>query len=171
MKEALIYGESGTVEFNVVESEEFNKSNTITSNPIEDGSRISDHVEKTQDSLSFTAHLTGDRAEDQYEILRKLHDNGDVCVFTYKNYITNVIIETLKSTSTKKNKNGYQIDITVRQIKTVSYQTVNTWLPIYETQMKNLEDAGNEQPEDDETDEETEESWLVSIGNKISGWF
>jgi hypothetical protein len=171
MAKGVLFSDNNYVQFDVIENEELEKSNLITTKPVEVGFNVTDHAKSNPDSFSFTAHLTDTDAENKYNKLKDMAYSKDICTFSHKNQLFNVLIESLKATADKGNKYGYLIDIQLKQIRISRSEQVRVFEPRYETQSKIQDQAGKKQPNEEEVSEETNSSLLKKIGDKITGWF
>lgn len=171
MATALLYNDSGTVSFDVVESEQLTLASTISDNAVEDGESIVDNVRTEPEELKITAHLTGSNAETMYKRLMDFWRNKSVNTFVHKNAVSSVVIEMMTGISDASNENGYQIDLTLRKIQRAILETTTVLTVSVATQAKDDDDAGREQEGTQVVDEEVAASWLTKMVDKIGSWF
>src|SRR5690606_22761332 len=88
-------GESGTVEFDAVISEEVEMSNRITYFAVEDGQDVADHVSLEPESLPISGVITGEDSFQRLTILRNFRNNKEILTFIGRNVFANGVIESL----------------------------------------------------------------------------
>ena len=98
----------GTVRFEplengIVEKESESYSSSVTSNPIEDGSDINDHVNNA---------------------LEAMRDARDIMTYIGVTRMSNLVFTSLKFDRSYKNKNGASFSATLKQIKTTAPEYV-----------------------------------------------
>lgn len=103
------------LESGAVTSESITRSNKVTSNPVEKGSDINDHVisNPTKFSISGTA-VGGMSAAGR---LTEMQEQGDIVTYIGKARMSDLVITDLKMDNKAKNKTGFDF--------TISFQTVN----------------------------------------------
>lgn len=99
----------------VVEKESESYSSTVTSNPIEKGSEINDHVNNSSGALSIAGTLVGGSKEKKD--LLKMRNERDIIKYTGKTQMKNLVFTSLKFDSTSKNKKGYTFSASLKQIQ------------------------------------------------------
>lgn len=163
------------VELDVITEESPQYKNEVTEHAVEDGDEIADHVRRRPRTIQLTAIVAGSDWETRYERLCELADEREVGEYVGVTVWENVVIEGLIPSHTSKAVNGVQISITLRQVQVARVETRTFIAPdpiapvpdqaaIPETQPK---ERGLQQPEVQEIDEETADSWLVSLGRSV----
>ncbi|CUK65248.1 LysM peptidoglycan-binding domain-containing protein [Listeria monocytogenes] len=92
---------------------------TITDNPVETGSPVSDHVQRETKTLEISGFLLGATAEKDYATLKSYAEKGTIVSFRGRVYFKNVIISNL-SKSYNTIKNGFEITVSLRDLRRAS---------------------------------------------------
>ncbi|EAE0558709.1 LysM peptidoglycan-binding domain-containing protein [Listeria monocytogenes] len=92
---------------------------TITDNPVETGSPVSDHVQRETKTLEISGFLLGATAEKDYATLKSYAEKGTIVSFRGRVYFKNVLISNL-SKSYNTIKNGFEITISLRDLRRAS---------------------------------------------------
>lgn len=113
----------GTVRFvplenGVVEKESESYSSSVTSNPIEDGADINDHVNNAMGTLSISGTIVG--GDSAINALKAMRDARDIITYTGVTRMSNLVFTNLKFDRSYKNKNGASFSATFQQIRTVA---------------------------------------------------
>ena len=132
---------SGTVRFNpmqtgVVEKESESYSSTVTSNPIENGSTINDHVNNDAASFSISGTIVG--GEGAINALKAMRDSRDIITYIGVSRVTNLVFTSLKFDRSYKNKNGAAFSATFKRVQTTSPE----YIPAGESLPMTSQDAG-----------------------------
>ena len=132
---------SGTVRFNpmqtgVVEKESESYSITVTSNPIENGSTINDHVNNDAGSFSISGTIVG--GEGAINALKAMRDSRDIITYIGVSRVTNLVFTSLKFDRSYKNKNGAAFSATFKRVQTTSPE----YIPAGESLPMTSQDAG-----------------------------
>ena len=132
---------SGTVRFNpmqtgVVEKESESYSSTVTSNPIENGSTINDHVNNDAGSFSISGTIVG--GEGAIKALKALRDSRDIITYIGVCRVTNLFFTSLKFDRSYNNKNGAAFSATFKRVQTTSPE----YIPAGESLPMTSQDAG-----------------------------
>lgn len=127
MAYTLVGRKGGTVRFEplengLVEKESESYSSSITSNPIEDGSNINDHVNNAAGTLNISGVIIG--GESAVNALKAMRDARDVMTYTGASRMSNLVFTSLKFDRSYKNKNGASFAATLKQILTTSPEYV-----------------------------------------------
>lgn len=117
----------GTVRLNaattgVVINESVQRSSKVTSNPVENGADINDHV--VNDPIKFTITGVTIGGDAQAAILRRMWQQKDILTYVGRNRISNCVITSYKSDSTAKNANGSNFTITLQVVNLASSEYV-----------------------------------------------
>ncbi len=132
---------SGTVRFipmrtGVVEKESESYSSTVTSNPIENGSTINDHVNNDAGSFSISGTIVG--GEGAINALKAMRDSRDIITYTGVSRVTNLVFTSLKIDRSYKNKNGAAFSATFKRVQTTSPE----YIPAGESLPMTSQDSG-----------------------------
>lgn len=92
---------------------------TITDNPVETGSPVSDHVQRETKTLEISGFLLGSTAEKDYATLKSYAEKGTIVTFRGRVYFKNVLISNL-SKSYNTIKNGFEITVSLRDLRRAS---------------------------------------------------
>ena len=118
----------GTVRFvpndtGVVEKESESYSSSITSNPVEDGADINDHVNNAQGQLSISGTIVG--GDSAIRKLKQMRESRDILTYIGVTRMTGLVITSLKFDRSYKNKNGAAFSLTLKQIRTTTSDYVS----------------------------------------------
>lgn len=132
---------SGTVRFNpmqtgVVEKESESYSSAVTSNPIENGSSINDHVNNEAGTFSISGTIIG--GEGAVNALKAMRDARDILTYAGVSRVTNLVFTSLKFDRSSKNKNGASFSATFKRIQT----TAPEYVPMGESLPMTSQDMG-----------------------------
>ncbi|CWU07434.1 LysM peptidoglycan-binding domain-containing protein [Listeria monocytogenes] len=92
---------------------------TITDNPVETGSPVSDHVQRETKTLEISGFLLGANAEKDYATLKGYAEKGTIVMFKGRVYFKNVLISNL-SKNYNTVKNGFEITVSLRDLRRAS---------------------------------------------------
>lgn len=131
----------GTVRFEpmrngVVEKESESYSSSVTSNPIENGSDINDHVNNDAGTFSISGTIVG--GEGAVNALKAMRDARDIITYTGVSRVTNLVFTSLKFDRSYKNKNGAAFSATFKRVQTISPE----YVPAGESLSMTSQDAG-----------------------------
>ena len=109
----------GTVRFDsavtgVITGESMQGTSKVTSNPMEQGSDINDHVVKDPIKYTLTGVLIG--GDEQIETLRRMWKESDVLTYIGRIKIESCVITSLKEDATAKNRDGYSVTLQLQVI-------------------------------------------------------
>lgn len=118
----------GTVRFvpnntGVVEKESESYSSSITSNPVEDGADINDHVNNAQGQLSISGTIVG--GDSAITKLKQMRESRDIITYIGVTRMAGLVITSLKFDRSYKNKNGASFTVTLKQIRTATSEYVS----------------------------------------------
>lgn len=126
---------SGTVRFEgrstgVVEKESESYSSTVTSNPIEQGAEINDHVNNASGTLNISGTIIG--GNDAIKALMAMRDNRDLITYTGVTRMSNLVFTSLKFDRSYKNKDGASFTATLQQVQIAAseYVPMDSELPM-----------------------------------------
>lgn len=121
----------GTVRFvpmknGVVEKESESYSSSVTSNPVEGGADINDHVNNAAGKLTISGTIVG--GSEAINALKAMRDSRDVITYKGKMRMGNLVFTSLKFDYSYKNKKGASFSATLTKILTTSpeYVPMNT---------------------------------------------
>ncbi|MFV0240772.1 MAG: phage baseplate protein [Lacrimispora sphenoides] len=133
---------SGTVTFvpstGTITQEVLTKSSKMTSNAIEYGSSIEDHVYLNPEQLQITGVVVKNHNsfKDQLEAM---HKNRDLVTYTGKIRVSNYVIINLQIKNSSSNKKGFQFTATLQKANIVSGQYVE----MGQTALMSQQDSGS----------------------------
>ena len=128
----------GTVRFvpfenGVVEKESESYSSSVTSNPVEDGADINDHVNNAAGQLTISGTIVGGDSA-----INALKESRDIITYTGVTRMANLVFTSLKFDRSYKNRNGASFSATLKQVKLVSSEFV----PMDSEVLMSSQDAG-----------------------------
>lgn len=134
----------GTVRFEplengIVEKESESYSSSVTSNPVEDGSDINDHVNNAAGTLNISGVIIG--GEGAVNALKAMRESRDVLTYIGMTRMSNLVFTSLKFDRSYKIKNGASFSATLKQIKTTSPE----YVPMGMEASMTSQDAGRSQ--------------------------
>ena len=117
----------GTVRFvpfenGVVEKESESYSSSVTSNPVEDGADINDHVNNAAGQLTISGTIVG--GDSAINALKAMRESRDIITYTGVTRMANLVFTSLKFDRSYKNRNGASFSATLKQVKLVSSEFV-----------------------------------------------
>ena len=117
----------GTVRFEalkngVVEKESESYSSSVTSNPIENGAEINDHVNNASGTLNLSGVIIGGNSA--INTLKAMRASRDIITYIGATRMSNLIFTSLKFDRTSKNMNGATFTATLKQVQISSAEYV-----------------------------------------------
>jgi len=117
----------GTVRFEPlkvgnVQTEALSLSSKVTSNPIENGGDINDHVVKDPTKFSITGTIVG--GQQGQMTLQSMRDRRDILTYTGRVRVSNLVITSLSFDYSAKNAKGCTFKASFQQINTASAEVV-----------------------------------------------
>ena len=117
----------GTVRFEalkngVVEKESESYSSTVTSNPIENGAEINDHVNNASGTLNLSGVIIGGNSA--INTLKAMRASRDIITYIGATRMSNLVFTSLKFDRTSKNMNGATFTATLKQVQISSAEYV-----------------------------------------------
>jgi len=117
----------GTVRFvplqtGVITKESESYSSSVTSNPVEDGADINDHVNNDAGTLSISGTIIG--GDGAINALKRMRESRDILTYTGVTRMTNLVFTSLKFDRDYKNRNGASFSATLKQVRTNSPEYV-----------------------------------------------
>lgn len=131
----------GTVRFEpfqngIIEKESESYSSSVTSNPIEDGADLTDHVNNAMGQLTISGTIIG--GEHAINALKAMRDSRDILTYIGMSRMSNLVFTSLKFDRSYKNKNGASFSATLKQIRT----SVSDYVPMNGVETMTRQDAG-----------------------------
>lgn len=131
----------GTVRFvpfenGVVEKESESYSSSVTSNPVESGADINDHVNNAAGQLTISGTIVG--GDSAINALKAMRESRDIITYTGVTRMANLVFTSLKFDRSYKNRNGASFSATLKQVKLVSSEFV----PMDSEVLMSSQDAG-----------------------------
>lgn len=117
----------GTVRFiplenGVIEKESESYSSSVTSNPVEDGADIDDHVNNAAGTLNISGTIVGGDAA--INALKSMRDRRDVITYIGVTRMSNLVFTSLKFDRSYKNRHGASFSATLKQVQITSSEFV-----------------------------------------------
>lgn len=130
-----------TVRFNplengIVEKESETYSSSVTSNPIENGSNINDHVNNESGTFSISGTIIG--GESAINALKAMRDSRDIITYTGAARINNLVFTSLKFDRSSKNGTGASFSASFKRVQITSPE----YVPMGESLPMTSQDAG-----------------------------
>ncbi|HSH51253.1 MAG TPA: hypothetical protein VK982_05985 [Bacteroidales bacterium] len=113
----------GDVEFDVITSESPKDSATVTDKPVESGQDISDHVKQNSSIINIRGQMTEDAA-DKLQILKRYQKDGELLKYVGRNIYSNMVIEEIDREHGVDNRNGFQFNIKLKQVRIATAKEV-----------------------------------------------
>ena len=131
----------GTVRFvpfenGVVEKESESYSSSVTSNPVEDGADINDHVNNAAGQLTISGTIVG--GDSAINALKAMRESRDIITYTGVIRMTNLVFTSLKFDRSYKNRNGASFSATLKQVRLVTSE----YVPMDSEVLMSSQDAG-----------------------------
>lgn len=133
----------GTVRFEatdngVISSESYSMSSKVTSNPIESGGDINDHVAKDPKKFSVNGVIVG--GQEGRQTLEEMRDKRDILTYMGRMRIENLVITSLSFDYKADNAKGASFKVSFQQVQISSAEVVETG----SYPMMSQQDAGKE---------------------------
>ena len=126
---------SGTVRFEarstgVIGKESESYSSTVTSNSIEQGAEINDHVNNASGTLNISGTIIGGNGA--INALKAMRKNRDLITYTGVTRMSNLVFTSLKFDRSHLNKDGAEFSATLKQVQLVAseYVPMDSELPM-----------------------------------------
>ena len=134
----------GTVRFiplenGVIEKESESYSSSVTSNPVEDGADIDDHVNNAAGTLNISGTIVGGDAA--INALKSMRDRRDVITYIGVTRMGNLVFTSLKFDRSYKNRHGASFSATLKQVQ----MTSSEFVPMDAELAMTSQDAGKSQ--------------------------
>lgn len=163
----------GDVEFNVVEEESPEHSAEITERTVERGIDIADHFRARPVVLSISGIVVGNDAAQKLSKLRQYSRSGEILRYVGRNIFANMVIQSFPTNHNVRIRNGFGFKIELKEIRIARPQVVQFVAPDparatgkTATQVKEMENKGTQQQQEQQVDEAQKQSWLLkTIGS------
>lgn len=106
----------GDVDLEAVVSEEPTLSGETTDKPVEKGSDVSDHFKSNPTTISLSGSVVGEDAAKKLSTLKKYHREATLLRYVGRSIFDNMIILSIPTKHNVNNINGFDFDITLKQI-------------------------------------------------------
>lgn len=131
----------GTVRFvpfenGLVEKESESYSSSVTSNPVESGADINDHVNNAAGQLTISGTIVG--GDSAINALKAMRESRDIITYTGVIRMTNLVFTSLKFDRSYKNRNGASFSATLKQVRLVTSE----YVPMDSEVLMSSQDAG-----------------------------
>lgn len=118
----------GTIRFipfqnGVIEKESESYSSSVTSNPVENGAEINDHVNNDAGTLSISGTIIG--GDSAVKALKTMRDARDIITYIGVTRMTNLVFTSLKFDRSYKNQKGASFSAAFKQIQTTSPEYIS----------------------------------------------
>lgn len=100
-----------------VESEKYSESVEATAYPVEKGVAFTDHVQRNPKTVSLQVFMQGSRASKNLATLRAQMNKGTILKYVGRETASNVIILSLDHPRDASIKNGFMLDIQLREVR------------------------------------------------------
>lgn len=103
-----------------VEDESVEYSGESTSHPVEKGIELTDHYKRSPIEISISGKIVDNKKEKAADILNKLNklrDQGSLIKYIGRISLGNMQIQSISVTSTYKNWGGYDVEISLKEIR------------------------------------------------------
>lgn len=98
----------------------------VTEHPVETGVSLTDHVKRNGITLSIRGELVGINTTSTLTKFRTMHNSGTVCKYVGRLTLPNCLITDMSVTATHKVWGGYEISMTLKEIRTASTSYTKT---------------------------------------------
>lgn len=127
----------GTVRFDadktgVVITESVQRTAKVTSNPIEKGADINDHV--VLDPVKFTISAVTIGGQDAVDTLHRMWSERDVLTYEGRTKIESCVITSLKEDASAKNRDGVSVSLSLQVVNRISAEYVESGEQMMSTQ-------------------------------------
>lgn len=147
-----------------VESEKFSDSVNATSYPVEKGVAFTDHVQRNPSTLSLQVFMQGSRASKNLATLRAQMNKGTILKYVGRETASNVIILSLDHPRDASIKNGFMLDIQLREVRI----TKSPWVKAQKKQKatrKPADATGKKKPVSKKARPSTARYHIVKVGD------
>lgn len=147
-----------------VESEKYSESVEATAYPVEKGVAFTDHVQRNPKTVSLQVFMQGSRASKNLATLRAQMNKGIILKYVGRETASNVIILSLDHPRDASIKNGFMLDIQLREVRIVK----SAWVKAPKKQkatLKPLDATGKKKPVSKKSRPTTARYHIVKAGD------
>jgi hypothetical protein len=105
-----------------IQTESLSMTSKVTSNPVESGADINDHVVHDTARFSISGTIIG--GEKAVSALKSMRDRRDILTYTGRSRVSNLVITSLSFDYNPKNKTGCTFKAQFQEIRVVSSEKV-----------------------------------------------
>lgn len=137
----------GDVELTVLEDENPNDSVEVTSNSVESGMSVSDHVKANPSTVNLQGLMAGDNAADKLNKLKRYMYDAELLKYIGRNIYHNMVIKSINRNHEKRNRYGYIYDIELQEVRIAKSRrvTINVASPKTSIKVRGTTNAGRQQ--------------------------
>lgn len=114
----------GDVIVDVVSSEDLSHDADVTTNSVEKGQDIADHVKAKAPSISISGLITGSDAPSKLQKLKKMQKDGELIKYVGRTMYNNMVIEKLHTSHAVGVHGGYTFSINLVNVRIAESQLV-----------------------------------------------
>lgn len=137
----------GDVLLDVITNEEFSSEATATSHAVEDNTELSDHVAMQPRTLSITCKVV-DPDNSKLNQLMKYQSEARIIDYNNLTQLTHVVIESISAPRSADIKDGYELSISFKQIKTAQKRAIPLTSGVVARATRNKKQMGLHVPKD-----------------------
>ena len=123
-------------ETGIIDNESESYSSSVTSNPVENGADMNDHVNNAAGTLNISGVIIG--GDTAIQALKDMRESREILTYTGVTRMTNLVFTSLKFQRTYKNKDGASFSATLQQVKITSAE----YVPMDSSKPMTSQDAG-----------------------------
>ena len=150
----------GDVTINVINDERIELVNDVTDRPVENIGTVTDHVNPRPLVTRLGGVVTGEDAFQKLQTLREYFRKKTIVQYVGRNIVTRVVIEAITTDHNNTNSQGFNFDLSLKQIKIAKVETVEIQAPDpaiprtqpTSTQSKDISDKGSQPTKPKEID-------------------
>ena len=147
-----------------VESEKYSDSVEATAYPVEKGVAFTDHVKRNPKTVSLQVFMQGSQASKNLASLQAQMNKGTILKYVGRETASNVIILSLDHPRDASIKNGFMLDIQLREVRIVK----SPWVKAPKKQKatrKPMDATGKKKPVSKKSRPTTERYHIVKAGD------
>lgn len=133
----------GDILIDVIRNEDLTESSETTDHALEDGEQISDHVNHKPIELNVSGYIN-DPSDEKLLKIRKYREDKKILTYRYRNHLKKVLITSFNSNKSAKTAEGYEFDMTLKQIRFVKAPSVVSVSPSTKRQAKTVSNKGKQ---------------------------
>lgn len=157
----------GDVDLMAVVNEEPDFSGTTTDKPVENGSDISDHFQSNPTTISLSGSVVGKDAPRKLATLRRYHREAELLTYSGRNIFDNMQILSIPTRHNAINREGFDFDITLKQIRISRPETFEVDVASSQTaaMVKPITNKGKQQAESKQVSEDKASKMRTKLNN------